>query len=79
MKQEQVIELGRKAGISVVRTQSGDDWLLDLLVRFAALVEQATLEMVIDKFSEIEWDERGQMWMPGTPGEVVRNLAKESQ
>lgn len=46
MKQEQVIEFARKAGISQGCDHYGPDWTAvdNDLVKFAKLVEQATLE-----------------------------------
>lgn len=81
MKQEQVIELAEKAGFTVachapIIMVDTNNWISHM-DRFAALVEQATLERAAQKCEEIGW------FMGGSVGaikcsEELRNLTKES-
>ncbi|WP_347220312.1 hypothetical protein [Chryseobacterium sp.] len=86
MKQEQVIELAKKAGfeahVSFLNDPDGKE-LAEIFIwkmsQFASLVEQATLERAAMRLDLTEENEPGDTWQPGTPSEVIRNLAKDTQ
>jgi hypothetical protein len=72
MKQEQVIELAVEAGLIEKDYEHGKTVIAELF-RFAALIEQATLEKAALLVED--WN----TWESGVMGQSVRALAKETQ
>ena len=82
MKQEQVIELAKQAKVIDQKATMDSEYVRDVIAdlsAFASLVEQATLERAAQRLDMVEEEEPGEKWQPGTPSEVIRKFAKDTQ